>query len=336
MRQIDLEVMTTNLTLRRPYRFPFESRQFFFCEECFKKYFPQTVVDQMTRAADPVPDVELPATDGTPPRTIVMCCPLHPATRVRHLPRPPDIPVVVAARLSLSFPGLISAVPMCYVDYGRAPAYRNIIVVWFSDGGIASNFPMHLFDTLWPTRPTFGINLEPLDAEHGSEQTRLPKRGFPRSHEIASIPEFVQSLLDTMQNWVDTTQLTMSTYRNRGVEVRLTPTQGGMNLRMPDQVIEEVAALGEEAAALFDDFDLSAHQKKRFLTAMTLLDAMAAQLQNSDLHGFHSIVMSEGQRLRQSAEEVLQLAERWEDAGHPADSPEVPRPTPDLRLVPRE
>jgi hypothetical protein len=177
---------------------------------------------------------------------------------------------------------------------------------------------------------------EDEDAEHGSERTYLPKRGFPRSHEIASIPEFVQSLLDTMQNWVDTMQLTMSTYRNRVVEVRLTPTQGGMNLRMPDQVIEDIAAVGEEAAALFDDFDLLAHQKKRFLTAMTLLDDVAAQLQSSDLYGFHPIVMSEGQRLRQSAEEVLQLAERWEAAGHPADSPEVPRPTPDLRLVPRQ
>jgi hypothetical protein len=36
---------------------------------------------------------------------------------------------------------------------------------WFSDGGISSNFPIHFFDSWFPTRPTFGINLGSLPRE---------------------------------------------------------------------------------------------------------------------------------------------------------------------------
>ena len=75
------------------------------------------------------------------------------------------MPVVIAARLSLSFPILISAVPICAVDYTRPPGKMRLVVHWFSDGGISSNFPMHLFDSMWPRRPTFGIALDVTLAE---------------------------------------------------------------------------------------------------------------------------------------------------------------------------
>ena len=54
---VDLEVMTTNLTLCRPYRFPFESRNFFFCTECFRKYFPERVVRWMMKTGPEVGNV---------------------------------------------------------------------------------------------------------------------------------------------------------------------------------------------------------------------------------------------------------------------------------------
>ena len=57
----------------------------------------------------------------------------------------------VAARLSLSFPVLLSAIPL-YDEQGTQH--------WFSDGGICSNFPLHFFDSPLPRWPTFGLDLQ--------------------------------------------------------------------------------------------------------------------------------------------------------------------------------
>jgi hypothetical protein len=118
----------------------------------------------------------------------------------RPFPAPADLPVVVAARMSLSFPVLLSAVPLWSFDFTRpatseredewenwlrlrpqgweAPPGRPKTwdyddlppelepeICWFSDGGISSNFPIHFFDRLVPGRPTFGINLRPFPLE---------------------------------------------------------------------------------------------------------------------------------------------------------------------------
>jgi hypothetical protein len=90
------------------------------------------------------------------------------------LPNGDDLPVVVAMRMSLSFPLLISAVRlytvsgMCPQDQGMyRPRRIDMQENWFSDGGICSNFPIHFFDKWLPTHPTFGINL-----------TGLPKEAF--------------------------------------------------------------------------------------------------------------------------------------------------------------
>jgi predicted acylesterase/phospholipase RssA len=339
-RDIDLEVMTTNLSLCRPYRFPFESRIFFFCSDCFARYFPAGVVKQMMSHSDAVPDKPWQWTDdagSAHQKTISMLCPLHPGTRTRHFPRPADVPVVVAARLSLSFPALISAVPMCYVDYSRSPEYVELVTVWFSDGGIASNFPMHLFDSIWPIRPTFGIDLQPLDVEHGEQLTYLPTRGEARSHPIASMLSFGHSILNTMQNWVDTTQLTLPAYRKRVAEIRLAPQEGGMNLRMPAKVITTIAGRGGEAAALFDDFSLAEHQRSRFETSMAMIDDLLAGLNASTAAGFEAVVTdsSPGERVA-AARQLLAQATQWENTDHPATHGNLPHPNPELRLVPRQ
>jgi predicted acylesterase/phospholipase RssA len=336
-RIVDLEVMTTNLTLCRPYRFPFESRDFYFCEKCFRKYFPETVVEHMTLMTDDAKD-KPPRTklDGTEHGEIKMRCPLHHDIQVRYFPRPPDVPVVVAARLSLSFPALISAVPLYYVDYGRHPDHIKLITVWFSDGGIASNFPVQLFDSMWPTRPTFAIDLQPLDKLHGSQTTYLPTRGYPRSHEITSMFGFGHGILNTMQNWVDITQLTLPAYRNRVAEIRLTAEQGGMNLRMPAEVIREIAALGRKAAGKFDKFSLPDHQTKRFQTSMAMLDDMLTGLKTAADKGFDRVIDASDPSTRAAAaHDVLKLANAW-TSKHQATAEPLPHPNPDLRLVPRQ
>lgn len=79
------------------------------------------------------------------------------------LPPPENFPILSTARMSLSFPLLFSTIPLWAIDYGidYKLGKRGFQRCQFSDGGISSNFPMHLFDGLIPLWPTFGIQLEP-------------------------------------------------------------------------------------------------------------------------------------------------------------------------------
>lgn len=337
-RDVDLVVMTTNLTQRRPHRFPFETRVFYWCETCFGTYFPDDVVAQM-RAADAdgdEPPHERSVETGDTKRTISLKCLRHPQTTVRHFPRPPDVPVVVAARLSLSFPGLISAVPMYFIDYAREPESVELVTAWFSDGGIASNFPMHLFDSAFPTRPTFGFDLQPRTVEHGSAAVTIPRRvGGGRSHPIGGLVGFAKAILDTMQNWSDNTQLAMNTFSDRVPEIRLTDTEGGINLAMPSGVIEMLADRGAAAAGLLDDFDLGDHQEARAKMALRMIDALLESLQHSCASGFQPTIDGLNSTRRAATNDLLTLVDIW-STNHPLSSGDSPRLQADLKVAPRQ
>jgi hypothetical protein len=264
-----------------------------------------------------------------------MQCPRHPDSVVRHLPPTPDLPVLLAARLSLSFPGLISAVPLYYIDFARAPDHVRLVTAWFSDGGIASNFPMHLFDAMLPLRPTFGFDLQPQTAEHGADRVLIPARLSVRGHEIAGLAGFVSSILDTMQNWSDTTQLAMRTFSARVPEIRLDTDEGGINLAMPPDLIEELARRGGEAAALLDGFDFGTHQDRRAQMSLRALDELGEQMRVARVEGFDVVLdRLTPQQRRQAATSLLDLWGEWA-ATHPLSTGPSPRLQADLRLSPR-
>lgn len=349
-RQIELEVMTTNLTLRRPYRFPFSERIFFFCEQRLRDYFPDRVVAHLVEHSTPVDD-KTDSQDGET-ATVSMKCPCH-EQQVRRLPAAWDLPVVVAARLSLSFPGLISAVPMFCVDWSRAFGRRGLVEVWFSDGGISSNFPMHFFDAAWPSRPTFGINL-------GSPHPDLPglvwraSQGasgvLPPVHPIGSASSFLTAIVRTMQNWVDTTQLTLPGFRGRVAVVREQAGEGGMNLKMKPEVIEDVADRGAEAAALFDDFDFDLHRWVRYRVAMSEFDEVLTTLNDAYLKGYQDFLKEYGVTTKNYpvggkavtgaelalTDALMKHAHSAASQSHPAGAGTVPHPRPAFRLVPRQ
>lgn len=149
-RAINLQVITTSLTHGRPYRLPMQDQtsRLFFRPQEWEPYFPADVMAALLRVARPYRPVEGsdpdpgPGTDGW-----------------RELPGA-DLPIVVAARLSLSFPILFSAVPLGAIDYEAPKRQRVIRTCLFSDGGISSNFPIHLFDGAVPRWPTFGLWLD--------------------------------------------------------------------------------------------------------------------------------------------------------------------------------
>jgi predicted acylesterase/phospholipase RssA len=260
---IDLQVMTTCLTLGRPFRLPFrdddvvkENNQFFFDEAEFRRLFPKAVVDWM---------VANPRTlDGDAEKRQSVD-----RDSLKVLPAPDDLPVVVAARMSLSFPILLGAVPLFVLDYREAATWRKQPKgtprpkpqhCWFTDGGVGSNFPIHFFDAPLPTRPTFG-----LDLGH-AESTTVDRVVFPKDNGDARLPywrrlgeqpsfdsiaSFVETIFSVAKDWSHEALTHSPGYRDRIGLIRLTSEEGGLNLTMPTERITRLTGYGQQAGKEF-------------------------------------------------------------------------------------
>jgi predicted acylesterase/phospholipase RssA len=253
--QVRLEMMTTNVTLCRPVRLPLHTDGYLYCATELARWFPQDVLAALAVR-------KVVATDGT--------CPDH-GVPLRRLPAPAAFPVVVAVRLTLSFPALISPVPLFYRDHSSGVA--ELVRCHFSDGGISSNFPMHFFDELWPSRPTFGISLAPFHPAHEG-RVYLPSpttTRTPRVRDTSTLGGFAGAILDTLQNWSDEALSALPAYSTRIAEVHLHPDEGGLNLAMTRETVYGLAAAGAEAGRCLGTFDFEDHRWKRYLTAMAKL-----------------------------------------------------------------
>jgi hypothetical protein len=300
---INLAMITTNLSHGRPYRLPFDTNRFFFDPIEFAEYFPPEVVNWM------VSHPRRPPTDNDPEWN---------GRKLMPLPKPANFPVVVATRMSLSFPILLSAVPLYAVNNTRrrikggkligqpaevAPlegkaAPRQADKCWFSDGGIASNFPIHFFDAPLPRRPTFGINLRSFPPGVGPEPCEANNIWMPKSNQDGSQPNwtyfesraaygkllaFLNVIIDTARTWSDEAQMTVPGYRDRIVHINFDRMEGGLNLTMDPQVINRLSDRGQAAGALlaerFANPDTTAtlswdnHRWTRYRSTMALLEA---------------------------------------------------------------
>ena len=202
---INLRMVTSCLTLGAPQALPFAERSFFFDPKLLSRYFPKHVLQWMRD-------------HGAQPRTQREALEFELLKPLLPLPLPEYFPVVVATRLSLSFPILLSAVPFFALDWGRkdnelagealtafAGKHRTGGLValqqmsqadrqsagltlsaeacWFSDGGISSNFPITFFDAPIPSWPTFAIDLDTFSIDTGAESNDESKNVWmPRSN----------------------------------------------------------------------------------------------------------------------------------------------------------
>jgi predicted acylesterase/phospholipase RssA len=258
---ITLKVISTCLTFGRPYTLPFDSPEFFYSSAEMRRFFPESVVRWMEQH---------PAVWHRNEESIN-------ADGLQLLPDHDNLPVIVATRLSLSFPFLFCAVPLYAVDWSRRrkkpdePASERRVpgdalehgemrrpeIVWFSDGGVCSNFPLHLFDSALPKWPTFGINLRDLRADRegrvwtpettGAGVAHLWSR-LPNAMSIGATGAFFSLLFDSARNWMDSLQSFVPGYRDRIVHVYLDKREGGLNLNMPDDVVKNLSGYGEVAA----------------------------------------------------------------------------------------
>jgi predicted acylesterase/phospholipase RssA len=303
-RNINLEMITTCLSHGRPYRLPLrddevvhENRRFFFRVDEFKRLFPKHVIDWLL--AHPRPPSEGQATKEAE----------YLQTGFHPLPQPWDMPVVVAVRMSLSFPVLLSAVPLHAIDYTRVKVEDRILErCWFSDGGISSNFPVHFFDSPLPRWPTFAITLSSKHPDYPAD-IYLPKNNSAgdkehwtrfewdpehKEHALSGgkkLLGFVSAILDSMQNWSDNTQGRLPGFRDRIATVSLTPVEGGLNLTMPPARIKALSDRGERVGAAFaqrfattnpgSKLDWRNHRWVRLRSALSSLEEMLLKMDRS-------------------------------------------------------
>lgn len=265
-REIDLQVITTAVNLRRPFRLPNDPgvdplSAFFYDRKEWKELFPTAVMVWL--------EAHRRLADGPPVTN-------EHGVELWALPPPSLWPVLVAVRLSLSFPGLLSAVPMYTLEgrsdvkpgaRARARTQRAHVSeetrfvahkVYFSDGGITSNCPVQLFDAPLPRHPTFGVKLDtPESGEGGRHRIFLPGdeaqapprvQPFDTRCALSAAWDFVAGIAGTSLDWRDRLQRELPGYRERVVIVGLRPEEGGLNLAMTPKTIGRVAALGSRAA----------------------------------------------------------------------------------------
>lgn len=264
---INLQTVTTDITTHRPYALPMGNNLHAFHEVEFRDLFPRYVVDHMVKHSNKV------STEWG-----------DPSGKLRYF-QSDDLPVVIVARMSLSFPGLIAAVPLHRIDYTleRLDAAQKIRRCLFSDGGISSNFPVHFFDRFLPQTPTFGIALSEYDiarTKQGEEDHRITLPTAPDgagrllpTRPFKGLGGFVMALFDSAKDWQDSLQSVLTGYRERIVTVALKAEEGGMNLEMPASVIDLLTGFGGEAGAtVLEEFDLKEHRWRRFLTELPLIE----------------------------------------------------------------
>ncbi|WP_158625205.1 patatin-like phospholipase family protein [Corallococcus terminator] len=297
-KKISFKLVTTNLTLGQPFILPLRrgSRSFYFKRSEFERLFPRPVIEALVKwgkANRPTRSIRLTDTD---------------AEELLRFPIGEDIPLVVATRLSLSFPLLLSAIRIYSV---RAEAYRkkkddppplielenDLEEHWLSDGGITSNFPIHIFDAWVPERPTFGITLYDSPISRVLEQ-REEKNTFrpvvlpqpkdfdlarPQRTAIDGVPDFLRAIVETAMSYRDNAQSGLPSYRERIVQVFLEQKEGGLNLDMSEQVIGSIQQKGREAAAeLLGRYPSTLHphfSEHRWVRMLVLMAELEGQFQ---------------------------------------------------------
>lgn len=360
LREVNLEVMTTNLSQGRPHRIPFDAdTRLYFSRRELLRLFPARVVEHLVTRAAALPH-DAPHDDD-----------------VFALPPAWELPVVVAARMSLSFPLLVSAVPLRALRGSGEGDERRVWFerVWFTDGGVSSNFPIHFFDALLPRWPTFGIDLayDYPDGESDEARVRLtrgPNEPLPRSYEAlddvggwARLLRFAGVLVDTMKGWQDGASARLPGFRDRIALIRLRASEGGLNLSMTRDQVRALSEYGREAGRALGERFASAeprassgltpwqeHRFTRFRSGSALLerlflhfrrgyDAEARQLAQVARvgippHGFKNLAQAASAEALATAIDGeaarLEQLPRTERLQH-----EQPLPAPLLRVTPR-
>jgi predicted acylesterase/phospholipase RssA len=350
VKNIDLQLITTDLSHGRPFRIPFEERDnpYLFKSDELRKLFPPPVMTHLENVSEA--DVN----------------------GFRKVPGA-QLPIVVGARLSLSFPILLSTVKFYSRPYPNHP--ERVATHTMSDGGISSNFPIHFFDSWLPRRPTFGLDLQPFDAQKPTAAAEAQNQCdfvwmpsgpmdpiHPRFVGVTSVGSFFSQIFDSARNWRDTMQMELGGFRERVCHIQLTKKEGGLNLNMDRPTIKNLLERGVCAAdQILERFDsddaLRNHRFARFLTLMQMLqvnlpavqrsldDRFGEQLSAGDFAGSPFAAAHNGAwctAAKKAVDDVVGVASSWGpppkqdfDMHKIGEEYAQPYPTPAMRITPR-
>lgn len=270
-RSIHLRMVTTNLTLRRPHFLPRFDAPVGYIEHEWAPLFPADVLAYLASVRT---------------RRLTKH---HDAVKI---PDGDAMPVLVATRMSLSFPFLISAIPVHILDVAEKELADGLGVDvklsvkrgWLSDGGISSNFPVNLFDSAIPVRPTFALSLDPLPAAMSQAGSRvfMPNSAGHGSAlsawPVTNIASFALSILNAAKDWQDNIQASLPGYRERIVRVALNEHEGGLNLSMSPETTKQLMAYGASAGDKFLTFNFEEHRWRRTLASYHALDGFGTSI----------------------------------------------------------
>ena len=271
---IRLKMVTTNLSQHRPHALPTLGMKASYSEADWRTLFPAPILAFLAGRRNKGRDSRYPS-----------------------FPAEADLPVLVAVRMSLSFPFLFQAVPLWWRDVDHPgllksldpkgariePQWRRL---WFTDGGISSNFPIHMFDAVLPSRPTFALSLEslPADAPADSRRVLIPRDardgvGLP-TYDVSSLAGFANGVLGSAKDWQDQLLARMPGQRERIAKVYLTPQEGGLNLTMPRVRSQALMRYGQAVGARFaaGALDFDEHRWRRALVAYEQLEKTVGAL----------------------------------------------------------
>lgn len=269
---INLQMFTSNITQGRPVRLPLNdaNTRLYYHPAQWQAYFPPSILRALHQASSPYrpastsdPDPAAPSEDQ---RQLM--------DELRELPSG-GMPIVVAARLSLCFPLLFSCVPVYAVDYEAPEGQRRMGRCLLSDGGLCTNFPVHLFDAAHPRWPTFALMLDRQLRNYQGQQRWLPKtnlegradnwlRFVPGAEDegtqqrplLARLLGFAGGMVLTMKDWNDRVTGRLPHVRNRIIRLQLKSGEDQLNLAMPAATILHMAheygtKAGEDLVAAF-------------------------------------------------------------------------------------
>lgn len=261
-RSINLELMSTELIRKAPYRFPLpaatsDDDRLYFDPDDLQGVLPRRVIEAMTLNEQPLRVTSLAS--GT-------------TVTLYRFPQPWDLPVVFATRASLALPALFQSLRLYELRQGAVPVRtefgariasngvdlrfpvsrageaRVAQELWLTDGGVTSNFPIHLFDSPLPLWPTVGIDLGDYPAGAAHQDVYLLGDAQAAKHLAAPLKQamsnFLGAILGTSLQWRDNAQLQMPAFQARIAVVRQRSYEGGNNLFMTRHDVASLAIRG--------------------------------------------------------------------------------------------
>lgn len=255
---INLQMFASNVTQGRPIRLPLSdsgTRLYYHPDE-WARYFPEYLIAALNKASQPYVPASRSDPNPADPCAGFDASQRELMARLRELPSG-GMPIVVAARLSLCFPVLFSCVQVYAVDYEAPQAERRLRRCLLSDGGLCTNFPIHLFDAAHPRWPTFALLLDVRLKKFAKQllwlpQTHLEGRGDNWQRFVPGATEtdgplltrlfgLALGMLLTTKDWNDRVTGRLPHVRNRIVRLALQEGEGQLNLAMSGDTILRMA-----------------------------------------------------------------------------------------------